>query len=231
MPTKAKFYIVGVLAAATAVLAATLPGWRPDAGPRFPIYLLLTFAAATWKVRLPGVPNTISIGFVMLLLTVTRSTVAEAAILAAVAALTQCLWRPKRRPLPIQVAFSVATLVISVALAGVVSPRVAAFAQPDSLLLLIAIAAALLYLSNTLLVATVVCLVEGRQLTSVWQQCHVWAFPYYIVGSLLFNIPLAAAAQAGWREALLLVPLLVLAHLCYRTAVTRWGSAGQAVAA
>src|SRR5947209_15079826 len=76
---------------------------------------------------------------------------------------------------------------------------VLAAVHTDSLTILLALAACLFFLTNTGLVSTVISLVEEKPFRKVWQQCHAWAFPYYLVGAALAGLVVASGRSAGWK--------------------------------
>jgi hypothetical protein len=124
------------------------------------------------KVRLPGIPGTMSVNFLFILIGIADFTMAEALTISCAAILVQCLWRTRTQPWPLQVAFNLAALAISIAAAYLVSHLALTLACADSLSALLGIAACTFFLSNTLLVSGVLCLVAGQPLKKIWQ--HVW---------------------------------------------------------
>ena len=231
MAPRAKIYITCVLLAAVAVLAASFAGWQLTAGPAFWVYLIASMVAAALKVTLPGLPNTMSAGFLLLLAAIAQLQTFEVAIIAAVSAVVQCLWRPKRTPAAVQVAFSAATLVISSTFAQAGSQAVGTEVMKLSMVSMIVVAAFLLYTTNTLLIAAVISLVESRPLRTIWQQCHLWAFPYFICGAILLDVTAALNTTVTWREVLLLLPLMLLIHVNYRILTGRMREREQAAVA
>src|SRR5436190_1738387 len=115
MTAKAKWFVSSVLIAGVIVLAASAADWKSVGTTRFLVYLALTLLSATLKVRLPGIEGTISVSFLFLVAAAGQFNVLQCALIAAPAAVVQCLWRPKRKPAAVQVAFSAAVLILSVA--------------------------------------------------------------------------------------------------------------------
>jgi hypothetical protein len=212
------------------ILVECLAEWEATAGPAFWIYLVASMVVAGMKVRLPGLPHTMSAGFLLLLAATLQLSRGEVVIIAGASAVVQCLWKPKRKASEVQVAFSAATLVLSAALAQAVSQELGSEVMKLSVVSQIVVAAFLLYTTNTLLVATVVSLVEGRAFRNVWQQCHLWAFPYFICGAILLDVAAAFHVTITWRESLLLLPLMLLLHVNYRILTNRIAEQGAAVA-
>jgi hypothetical protein len=70
------------------------------------------------KVRLPGMTSTISISFVVLLVVIAELSLPDAVVIASLQTAVQCVWKTGRRPDPVQVFFSMASVVLSAALAS-----------------------------------------------------------------------------------------------------------------
>ena len=120
-----------------------------------------------------------------------------------------------RDPL-VQVMFNVAALALSIAAAYQVSHVVLALARVDSVPVLLALAACLYFVSNTLLISGVLCLLDKKPLTTIWQQCYLWSFPYYLVGSVIAGLVTMSSRAVGWEASLLVLPLMYLVYLFYR---------------
>jgi len=75
-------------------------------------------------------------------------------------------------------------------------------------------------IANTLLISAVVSLVESKPLSSTWRQCHLWSFPYYLVGAAVAGLVLSLDHSAGWQVSLLPLPLLYLVYRWYRVFVS-----------
>jgi hypothetical protein len=161
-----------------------------------------------------------STGFLLILASIFELVRAEVAILAATSAVVQCLWKPKRKPVIVQVAFSAAALVISAAFTQTASETLTT-TWGGSAVSRVVLAAFLLYSTNTVLVAAVVSLVEARPFRTIWRQCHLWAFPYFLCGAVLLDVAAAFNAAVTWREALLLLPLMILLTVNYRILTDR----------
>ena len=78
------------------------------------------------------------------------------------------------------------------------------------------VSALVLYGSNTLIVATVLALVDRKPLRSVWQLCNFWSLPYYLVGATAAGIMTATSQTADWPPSLLVLPLMGLMYVSYR---------------
>jgi hypothetical protein len=73
-----------------------------------------------------------------------------------------------------------------------------------------------LYGCNTLLVASVLALIEGKPLGSAWQLCYFWSLPYYLVGAAVAGLMAATSRTVDWQASLLILPLMGLVYISYR---------------
>jgi hypothetical protein len=222
MPTTAKIYIGLIVALGFALLTGCLlfQAEFPDL-PRYFSYLLLAVLASTMKVRLPGITGTMSVNFLFILIGIADFTMAETLTMGCLAILVQCIWRTRTRAKLVQVAFNIAALAISIAAAYQVSHFALALARAESLSALLVLAACVFFLSNTLLISGVLCLIEGKPLKNIWQQCYLWSFPYYLVGSAIAGIVTVSSRTIGWEASLLVLPLMYLVYTFYRLYLER----------
>ncbi|MBI3471937.1 MAG: hypothetical protein HY013_11335 [Candidatus Solibacter usitatus] len=214
MPKKAKFYITAVTALGLTLLAASLasesslPHW-----PRYLAYLALAAIASTLKVRLPRIQGTISVNFLFLLLGIAQLTLFETLGLGCLSTVIQCLWKAKKRPQFIQVQFNVCALVVSISAAWAASR---ALTPVVSLPIVMALAASLLFVANTVLVSLVLALLKDEPLSRVWRHCYLWTFPYYLVGAVIAGSICVSSHSIGWAPSLMILPLMYLVYSYYR---------------
>jgi hypothetical protein len=213
MPLRAKLFIALVIAAGAAILVVSLLGRHQlRYAEHFSQCLILALLASTFKVKLPGMKNTIAASFVLFLIALDALEFNEVIIIAVLSCLTQCLWRPKTRPKAVQVAFNLASTTSSIALAlGLTSGLRAAHAVLPELVL----ASAVFFAVNSGLSSAVVALVRGQRLLELWSNCHRWAFPYYLMGSILSVAVVLTQRVSGWTPALAMLPLMYMIYLCY----------------
>jgi hypothetical protein len=219
MPGSARLFLTVVSIAAAGVAAMGLISAGPIDPGRLAAVLVLSGILSALKVRLPGLEGSVSLGFVVLLSAVIELSLMEVCLVAAVGALVQCLWAPAHRPKLVQVAFSAASFVLAGALAFATVRHWATASIGDSLMGQLGAAAAILYLANTLLVSTMLCLVEREPLTTIWRRSHFWVFPYYLVGAAGAAILVSTSRVYGWMPSLLVLPTMVLVYVSYRIQV------------
>ncbi|MDQ6707326.1 MAG: hypothetical protein M3Z85_15280, partial [Acidobacteriota bacterium] len=203
------------------LIALAVSHWQSPQIERFVAYLLVSIVASCCKISLPGMTSTVSLGFVPALVNIIELPFSEAILISALVPLVQCLWKTKHRPQFIQVAFSASALVISTAFAFFMA-RIA----PDlwtgvNLPVTLAIATVGLYGMNTVLVASAIGLVERRPLSSLWQRCYFYSFPYYFVGAAAAALMILTARESGWAPSLLVFPVMGLVYVSYRLHVNQ----------
>jgi hypothetical protein len=76
-----------------------------------------------------------------------------------------------------------------------------------------------LYGSNSLLLATVLAMVDRKPLGAVWPLCYFWSLPYYLVGAAVAGVMTATWRMADWPPSLLVLPLMGLVYISYRVHV------------
>ena len=217
LPGAARLCLIVVLAGAAIVLAASVVSREPINGFRFAAIMGLTVVASALKVRLPGLESSISLGFVVLLFAVVELSPGEVCLLAA-AALVQCLWSPGHRIRPVQAAFSVGSLVLASGLAAS-AVRVMGPSLNGSLAGQVGLATVLLYGANTLIVSTMLAIVEHQGVGAIWRRSHFWVFPYYLVGAAAAALLVSTSRANGWLPALLVLPTMALVYVSYRVQV------------
>jgi len=222
MARNAKVYISLVSAAGIAAMAfALLDPSRLHDPFRFCTYFLLSLLAATLKLRLPGLTGTMSIGFVFVLLGISELTLPETMLLACAGAAVQCLWRAKPRPAAVQVLFSVSAVAISLMLAFECAQFVRTQFQAGPVSIVLAVATCLYFMANSLLVSGVLSLVKREPLRAIWQQCYLFAFPYYLLGGAVAGLMAASSHELGWKPPLLILPVMGMVFLFYRFYLAR----------
>lgn len=219
MPRSAKVYIAGVIGTWAASMAFVLTHWQSDSLARFSVFLCLFVVAATLKYRVPGITGTYSPVFFFALLGSATLSLAEVAIAGACGGIVQCIFKPQRRPLLVQVFFNAASLSLSSSVAHlVVQPQVLGLAaQP--LLISLVFGASVMYVVNTALVSVVLTLVQRESLTEVWKHWCLGSLPFYLVGVIIVAATLSAERQVTPEAALLVAPAILLTTIYFHIAL------------
>jgi hypothetical protein len=221
MPNHARSYISGVIAAgAFSILAGLLQPWADDP-VRFACIALLALAGGSLRVKIPGLTGNISLSFVFVLLGVAVLNFPETLAIACTATAIQCLLKTTRRQTPVQVVFNIAAVALSTTVAYW-GPRVVIAPEHVSYLLAtLTISATLYFTANTLLVSTVLALINRQRVRSVWVQCHLWSFPYYVIGAGVAALAALGTQSVGWKPSMVMLPAMYLVYLSYRHIVDR----------
>lgn len=214
MSMKAKLYIASTIAVGFGLLAGCLVFyWKFPDPSRYLSYLLLACLASTLKIKLPKLHGTMSISFLFILIGVAELTAAETMLLGCAGALVQCFWKPRKRPAVIQVLFNISTVVTSIAVCFFTSH---ALVDGQNLTVLLAVAVCSYFVSNTGMVSLIVSLTEERPFQTVWRQCYLWTFPYYLVGAAIAGAIALSSQTFGWKTPLLILPLMYMIYSYYR---------------
>ncbi|MGE3509129.1 MAG: HD-GYP domain-containing protein, partial [Vicinamibacterales bacterium] len=226
MTVLARAYVTSVIAGGALVLAAW--GTIPDHGTAlFFTLLLCSSLASALKVNLPftssGSTMSVSyaVDFASLLLLGADATL----LVAAVSAWAQCTFRTQVTSPLHRMLFSVASLVLTVKVAGLIYAWLGGPVAGTPLPLLTVarplVGAAIAYfLCNTAFVATAIALTTGQPPLRVWNENFLWSAPSYFVGAGAAALGASLMEHGGsWLAVLLAAPI----YLTYRTYKTYLG--------
>lgn len=223
MSKKAQIFVSLTIVSGVCLVAYCLAGVAGEVlSSAYLVAFLLALLASTLKVRLPGITGTISVNFLFILIAMAVFTFSETVLLASAACIVQCLWRPRSRPRMVQVSFNVSALAISSGASYRLS-HLFAGGPAAHLAVLLAVAASFYFTADTMLVSGVLSLVQGKSLFTVWQQCYLWSFPYYLAGAAIAGLAVATNRSAGWGMSLLILLPMCLVYVFYRICVERMG--------
>ena len=217
MPIRAKFYAYTVVATGSVILACAAALWSCQSPIRLLACLCLTLLASTFKVKLPGMESCISPNLVPLLFAAGTMSWQEAVVIAAAAGLTQTLWNAKKRPQALQVSFNGANLALSIGAAFGISH----FVAPNQILVQLGLASVVYEVVNTLSVSMVIQLITGAPLSGIWRNCHLWTFPYHLVGAVVAAIWVQTDIAMGASVTILGAVALYLMSTFYQELVNR----------
>ncbi len=206
-------YIGLVLACGLAVLAIDLRFWHQQDWIRYLVYYVIALVASGMKVKLPGITGTMSMNFLFVLIGVAELGLPGTLVMGCLGILVQSLVFAARRPKPIQLVFNVASIACSIQVCYIVHYLVSntgIFEAPVRLLF----AAIAYFVTNTLSIAIVIALTEGKPVWLVWRSSYLWTFPNYLVGAAVAWGIDALSKTLGWQTSLLSLPVL---YLLFRT--------------
>lgn len=214
LPPTARTYVAVVCVAGAIALTTALVHLRLDRPGLFAALLVLAIATSAAKIALPlgQGKSTLSLSYTINFWALLTLGFAQTACIAALSAWWQCTVRVHRRNPPYRIAFSVASIVLTVSLASlplaIVAPHPADLA---SLLYATAAVAPVYFLLNSTLVGMAVALSTRERFQSMWAREFLWSAPAYLVGASIAAAA-AYAAEPGWSGwlALLTAPLYLL---------------------
>jgi diguanylate cyclase (GGDEF)-like protein/putative nucleotidyltransferase with HDIG domain len=195
--------------------------WHSDDLFRYVCFLAVALAASVLKVRLPGIKATMSANFLFILVGIIDLSYSETLFMGCFGGLVQTIWQAHPRPRPIQWLFNLANLALSITAAEMVFHSRLAAAIGFRWPLLMAAAATTYFAFNTISVAGIIAMTEGRNPVHVWKECYLWAFPYYLLGALIACGVSLVNRLLGWQVALLVFPIVYWIYRSYQTYLSR----------
>jgi hypothetical protein len=189
--------IVGtvVLCSVTA-LGPGVTSFRISDPGMFSLLLTLALAASRFKVSLPRVEGSVSMDLPFILMALATLSLGEAIVVAGLSAFVQCVPSSKRIR-PIQLAFNIFNMMNATALAGL-ALRQARNLPTATGALLVAAAAAVFLLADTVPVAAIIAVTESMDFAKVWQEIFSLTFPYFVLSAGVTAIVITASLYVGW---------------------------------
>ncbi len=224
MPLPARLYIGGVLLVAMVGMAIAFHGGNLGSSPRLLIYLLLALVSSGMKVGLPGVQTTLSLNFILIMLGLVELSLPQTLILAVASAAAQTLWHAKFRVKLVHLLFNTACFALATMAAAAVYRVPPSTGVTGSQFLWLMLAGLAYFLVNAALLAVVIALAEGQNISAVIRGLFDWSACYYPVGVSLAEIVHTATEHLGWAFSLALLPPL---YLIYRSVRLYFGKMEQ----
>jgi putative nucleotidyltransferase with HDIG domain len=224
MPIKAKVYITLIIAVGLSIITTALFSWESQIPSRYVCYLLIASLASALKVRIPGITGTMSVNFLFILIGIIELSLPigiielslpETLAMGCIATVIQSFWHAGKRPKPVQVVFNVSSMAIAIGVTYSLyhSNLAARFALSQSAVL--AMTACTFFVMNTVPVAAVIALTDGKPIRKVWQECYFWFLPYYLVGASVAWLLSLANRYAGWQASILVLPVVGFIYRSY----------------
>jgi diguanylate cyclase (GGDEF)-like protein/putative nucleotidyltransferase with HDIG domain len=211
----AKIYVSSIVVIGAMVTLVELARWQSQDIFRFVCYLALAIFASRLKVSLPGISGALSVLFIFILFAIVEMSLPEALFIGCAAILMQCLWNYRQRPKWHQVLFNLGSMAITVVASGAVYHASLLTQSRLEPALRLVVTATVFFLMNTFPVAGAIALTERRTLRSVWRECYIWSFPYYLLGAVVVGVASSLNRHFGWQTALLAIPVVYLIYRSY----------------
>ncbi|MFN7980761.1 MAG: HD domain-containing protein [Vicinamibacterales bacterium] len=220
--------VVALVRACSAVAASPFDyGWLALA--------LLTWVSGTFAVKIPATSATISVSEVFVFSLAILYGGPAATVTVAVDGLLTSLYRGNREPR--RLLFNIFEPAVSISLASAlygwmsgVPPLSVAPAPLTALVMPVFLLAASYLLLNTWLTASVMALESSRSPFQIWRQHIVWLSVNFLSGASIALLLSVNMRQVSVQGLLLVLPLVFLLYLVFRTWTERVRDAGAHVA-
>src|SRR5262252_7436408 len=217
----ATLFIVTQVLAGIPLVPYALLHWHSDNSLRFASFLAVALGASLFKVRLPGIQATMSANFLFILVGILDLSYPETLLMGCLGGLVQSLWQANPRPRLIQLLFNFANLSLSIAAANQVFHSQLAYRFGLRWPLLLAAASTTYFAVNTMSVSGIIAMSERRNPVSVWRECYLWSFPYYMLGALIAGGVSVINRLLGWQVAIMVLPIVYWIYRSYRVYLDR----------
>jgi diguanylate cyclase (GGDEF)-like protein/putative nucleotidyltransferase with HDIG domain len=215
MSIRARLFIGATAALGVWALANALWHWQSVDVARFVCYLLVAVLASSLKVQLPGIDGTMSVNFLFILLSVLELNLPETLVLGCTATLAQCLFGTRQKLVPIKIVFNVFGMMANAIAVSYFAYHSLQRVLGAGTLPLLVVTALIFFVANTVPIAVVISLTEGKPAHKVWADCHFWSFPFYMVGAAVVFAVGFVSQQVGWQTSLLVLPLVYWIYRSY----------------
>ena len=215
MSIRTRLFIGATAALGMWALATALWHWQSVDLTRFVCYLLVAVLASGLKIQLPGIDGNMSVNFLFILLGVLELNLPETLVLGCTATLAQCLFGTRQKPVPTKVVFNVFSMMANAIAVSYFAYHGLQRALGVGTLPLLIVTALIFFVANTVPVAIIISLTEGKPAHKVWAECHFWSFPFYMVGAAVVFAVGFVSKQVGWQTSLLILPLIYWVYRSY----------------
>ncbi len=189
--------------------------WQSVDLTRFVCYLLVAVLASSLKIQLPGIDGTMSVNFLFILLGVLELNLPETLVIGCTATLAQCLFGTKQKLVPIKIVFNVFSMMANAIVLSYFAYHDLQRVLGAGTLPLLVVTALTFFIANTVPVAVIISLTEGKSTQKVWADCHFWSFPFYMVGAAVVFAVGFVSKHVGWQTSLLVLPLIYWVYRSY----------------
>ncbi len=212
MPTRVKA-LVGVVVAGAIASLSVVRGYPAQHWIYFSVYLVVILLSSGMKVAMPKSEGTMSVNFPFIFLGILQLSPIQAVCLAVCSVIAQCRFRVVKSFTIVQILFNVANVTTATTLAWwtfAAVIRVHAESAP-----VLALAASVYFLANTVPVAVVLGWVSDTSPFMHWRQEFLWYLPFYLVGAMLAVLADFIGIHFGWLTSLLLIPMVYTVYRAY----------------
>ena len=197
LPPKARAYVAAVVVAGCGCLVVALTHLTLQQPVLFGVLLALAIATSAAKIDLPlgRSQSNLSLSHAVNFWSLFALGPVPTICIATASAWAQCTLKANGRNPVHRVVFSVASLTVTVAVAGLpVGLMLSGHSSVAALLQTAAVVAPLYFFVNTALVAGAIALSTRQPAIAAWHRNFLWSAPSYLAGAALAAIATAASA-------------------------------------
>jgi len=179
--------------------------------------LALSAVTSRMKVKLPGINGNMSVNLPFLLTAAMNLSAAEAILVTCVSTAVQCWPRKGAKFNPQQMTFNLSMMTFATCAASLIghAPWLGR-AQWSSSAFGLALAGVTLFLGQTVPVAAIIGVSEGKAAGTIWWSLAHLSFPYYVLSAGVCSMVQTASSHLGWPLALAVFPAMYGVHRSYR---------------
>ncbi|MBZ5523360.1 MAG: diguanylate cyclase [Acidobacteriia bacterium] len=209
----ARLFVAFVVLAGAVAFSLSLAPWPSAMTGKFLVFLALALIASGMKVALPLLNSTMSVNFPFILLGLVALAPEQTMILGCASVMVQCFVRVKKGFSIIQILFNTANVAIAIWCANGVFR--AGWLEPYPAGLRLFAAATAYFIVNSLCVAAILSLSEGRSRINIWKELFLWSFPYHLMGASVALAISSLMEITSWIVILLIVPVAYGIYAAY----------------
>lgn len=188
---------------------------------RFVSFLALAVLSSGLNVKLPGIDGTMSVNFLFILVGIADFGFAQTMAFGLAATLVQCFWGRKKPASATQLIFNLFGMMPLAIGTAYFAYSTGGRLLGGSIPLALVASGCSYFLANTLPVAVVISLSEGKSFRKIWSECYFWSFPYYLVGAGAAALVHWMNQKIGWQTSLLVLPAIYWVYRSYRMYLDR----------
>jgi len=219
----AKAFIALVVLSAAAVVVQALLRVEPARPGEFLGLLLVSLVASRLRVKLPGVTGTMSVNLPFILFAAARMNPAQALAIGCLSTLVQSLPRAPKKFNWVHALFNFSNMALAVSATRLLYNSAVLGSAIQSRSLLLAVAAGGFFAVNSIPVAIVISLTEGKNPLRAWAVMFQLSYPYFLTSAAVAALMVVSSGKFGWQIPVLVLPLMIGIFYSYR----RYFSAGQ----
>lgn len=185
--------------------------------------LALAAASSRMKVKLPGINGSMSVNLPFLLVAVLTLSATEAVLVSCISTAVQCWPRKNAKFNWQQITFNLSMMTFATALASLLA-RAHGLTGTAPILggaAGLVAASAALFLGQTVPVAAIVGVSEGKSVSKLWEQLAQLSFPYYVLSAGITSMVRASGSHLGWGLTLAVFPVMYVIHRSYHLYFSR----------